>query len=191
MSAGMEIYLIRHTRVAVAPGICYGQTDVALADSFLSDAEQVRAKLPDAAQVVIYSSPLTRCRRLAEQFQPHQFQTDARLLEMNFGAWEQLAWDDVGLGALKSWTADVVNERCPGGESFLDQFHRIVAFWHELTQAAPARAFVVTHGGAIRALLAHLLDMPLAATLRLGVDFGGVSKVRVNDDISSVDYVNR
>lgn len=30
----MKLYLVRHTRVDVPSGICYGQTDVPLADSF-------------------------------------------------------------------------------------------------------------------------------------------------------------
>ena len=30
----MEIYVVRHTKVAIDKGICYGQTDAPLADSF-------------------------------------------------------------------------------------------------------------------------------------------------------------
>ena len=42
----MEIYLIRHTSVSVEAGICYGQSDVPVAESFAAEAAQVRAKLP-------------------------------------------------------------------------------------------------------------------------------------------------
>jgi len=41
----MEIYLIRHTAVQ-APGICYGHYDVPLADTFATEAAQLRTKLP-------------------------------------------------------------------------------------------------------------------------------------------------
>jgi alpha-ribazole phosphatase len=58
----MDIYLIRHTRTAAEAGLCYGQTDMALAESFADDMQEVRAKLPAiASDCPIFSSPLTRC----------------------------------------------------------------------------------------------------------------------------------
>ena len=41
----MKITLIRHTRVAVPPGICYGQTDVEVAPTFPEEAEAVRKNI--------------------------------------------------------------------------------------------------------------------------------------------------
>ena len=35
----MKVYLVRHTSVDVAPGTCYGQTDVPLRASFQEEAE--------------------------------------------------------------------------------------------------------------------------------------------------------
>ena len=51
--------------------------------------------------------------------------------------------------------------------------------------------YVVTHGGFIRALLAYLLDIPLEKSLRLGVDFGGVTKIHFIQNVPIVDYINR
>ena len=57
----MEIYLVRHTKVAVAPNICYGQSDVALAESFFEEAEIILRKLSNPKNFVCYSSPDPPC----------------------------------------------------------------------------------------------------------------------------------
>lgn len=184
--------MIRHTRVGVAPGICYGQTDVALADSFEAECKELRDKLPQLQAFRVYSSPLTRCRRLAECFGNHELRFDARLLELNFGDWEMQKWDDIGLGSLNAWSEDAAFTRCPKGESFFDQYHRTVAFWDELLAAPDERpTLIFTHGGVIRALIAHLLDMPLAKSLQLGVDFGGVTKISFMERVPIIHYINR
>ena len=188
----MELYVIRHTRVGIAPGICYGQTDVALADSFEVERDEVRNKLPQSQAFRVYSSPLSRCRRLAESLGSDEIRFDVRLLELNFGDWEMQKWDEIGLGALNAWSEDAAFTRCPNGESFLDQYHRTVAFWNELMAAPDDRpALIITHSGVIRALIAHLLDMPLAKSLQLGVDFGGMTKISFMEHVPIIDYMNR
>ena len=67
----MEITLIRHTAVDVPPGVCYGQTDVPLKDSFEQEAaatlERLKASMPEGGTFDhVYTSPLTRCVRLAD-----------------------------------------------------------------------------------------------------------------------------
>ncbi len=47
----MTIYLIRHTKVAVKPGICYGQSDVGLADSFNKEAKIIQDKISNFVEV--------------------------------------------------------------------------------------------------------------------------------------------
>ena len=43
----MKVYLVRHTSVDVAPGTCYGQTDVPLRASFQEEAEVCKKALQD------------------------------------------------------------------------------------------------------------------------------------------------
>lgn len=61
----MRLVLIRHTSVAVPRGICYGQTDVPLADSFPDEATMVKQRLSRYHFDCVYSSPLSRCVKLA------------------------------------------------------------------------------------------------------------------------------
>ena len=91
MSASHTLYLIRHPRPLIAPGVCYGRLDVAAEDP-LPIAAALRALLPAGAPV--WSSPLQRCRLLAGHLRP-QPRLDERLQEIDFGDWEGQAWDDI------------------------------------------------------------------------------------------------
>jgi hypothetical protein len=55
----MKVYLVRHTSVDVAPGTCYGQTDVPLRASFQEEAEACKKALQDTGMRFsrIYTSP--------------------------------------------------------------------------------------------------------------------------------------
>lgn len=187
----MEIYLVRHTTVDIEPGLCYGQSDVPLSTSFATEAETVREKLMPLDGFFVYSSPLSRCWKLVEFLHSGAVRIDPRLLEMHFGIWEQRHWDDIGDEHLKIWMADFVNQQCSGGESYRDVFERVVAFWNELRQQEFDRVLIVTHGGVIRALLTHLLDIPLQNAFRIVIDFGSVTKIRELDYGPVIDYVNR
>ena len=188
----MDIYLIRHTQVAVAPGICYGQSDVALADSYRVDWETLRAKLPNCKTKCVFSSPLSRCRLLAD-FLHSDVRVEPRLRELNFGRWELQAWDAIDRQEFDAWNADFVTRGCPGGESYHEQFQRATAFWDEYIAGNQGHTdvFLVTHSGSIRALLAYILEIPLEKSLRLGLDFGSVTKIHFVQDVPIVDYINR
>ena len=43
----MDVYLVRHTSVDVPRGVCYGQSDVLLKETFPQEGEGVKAKLND------------------------------------------------------------------------------------------------------------------------------------------------
>lgn len=187
----MDVYLIRHTRVAVETGFCYGQTDVPLAASFEAECAEVRTKLPQLHNMIVYSSPLQRCRTLAEHLSSGLIREDARLMEMHFGRWEQQRWDDIADAQLKEWMADFVHQPCVGGESFQDLFDRVVTFWHDFESQNRVDALIVTHGGVIRALLAHLLAIPLENVMRLSIDFGSVTKICIYEYGPVIKFVNR
>lgn len=165
---------IRHTCVAVAPGICYGQTDVSLADSYPQELEQLKTKLDGLTFDAVFCSPLTRCRQLAQDLFPGMaIQFDERLMELNFGQWEMQPWDAVSETAeAQAWFADYVNIRTPGGESFRDLINRTASFLHELKQQQTGRVAVVAHGGILRALYCLLNQIAPGDVFRQQVDYG-------------------
>ena len=87
---------MRHTRPAVPKGVCYGITDLDLAPTFDDEAAAIVAALPPADRLV--SSPLRRCRRLAERIGVARGLApafDDRLRELDFGAWEGVPWNAI------------------------------------------------------------------------------------------------
>lgn len=188
----MEFYLIRHTQVKIEPGTCYGQTDVPLAASFPQECERIQCKLPQIPDWQVYSSPLHRCQKLAKYLSNGSLTSDPRIMELNFGAWELKRWSEIEVGqAANIWFSDFVNQRCPQGESFQELFERSVAFWEDLCQQLHPYNLVITHGGVIRALLSYFLNFPLANAMRITIDYGSVTKVRMLEYGTVVDYINR
>ncbi|OGX91318.1 histidine phosphatase family protein [Hymenobacter coccineus] len=177
----MIIHLIRHTAVQ-APGICYGHHDVPLADTFAAEAAALLAKLPPAPAggYHAFSSPAARCRALAEAV-TNDYTLDERLREMNFGVWENRLWTDLPRAETEPWMADYVTLAPPAGETFGALQQRAAAFLAELAAGADGAdqgpVLVFTHGGTIRALLAHCLEMPLRNAFRLRIDYASVTKI--------------
>ena len=152
----MKLLLIRHTSVGVPPGTCYGQTDVPLAPTFPQEAEVVKNQLKNFHFDKVFSSPLSRCVKLAEFCGYPDAEKDARLLELNFGEWEMKAFDEINDPVLAEWFEDYINVRPPGGESVMMQQHRFLNFIDDLKKDTSLDTVALfTHGGIlINALVA-------------------------------------
>jgi alpha-ribazole phosphatase len=189
----MDIYLIRHTKTDTLKGLCYGQSDVPLEKSFLEEVHQLQQKLPEIkANSMIYSSPLKRCVKLAERFSDN-VTTDARLLELDFGDWENKRFDDIDAAVLQQWMDDFVHVTPPNGESFIDLCQRAGSFWQDIVRGihpASEQILIVTHAGVIRALLAHILRMPPASAFQFQIDVGSVHKLQHLDNYTYINYIN-
>jgi len=186
----MDIYLIRHTQTANSVSLCYGQTDVVLADSYADEMANLHNKLPEFADdCSVFSSPLTRCLQLAQTFSDNVI-TDERLLELNFGDWEGLQFDAIDPDVLQHWTDNLVTAKPPHGENFEELYLRATAFWKDILASDAKQVLVFTHAGVIRALLAQVLNMPLANAFQLRIDSGSVHKLRLIDNYLYVEYIN-
>ena len=169
----MILHLIRHPKPRIASGICYGRLDL-LAENSADVAEKLRLDLP--AGLPLWSSPLLRCRELAECLHP-QPMFDERLAEMNFGDWEGQAWDDIPRAQLDAWAADVAGYTPPGGESPLSLQRRALDFIADLSVP---EAVIVTHAGVIRTLLAHWQGLPPERWPELVFAYGSCTRVEVH-----------
>ncbi|MCB2376810.1 alpha-ribazole phosphatase family protein [Hymenobacter sp. BT635] len=191
----MDIYLIRHTSVATAAGICYGQSDVGLSERYEQEKArlcQVLAAGLGAGAVRAYASPLSRCRILAEDVVAVPVCLDERLKEYHFGRWELQAWAELPGPELAAWKADFVTMPAPGGESFEQVQQRAVAFLAEvLTGPAADDVLIFAHAALIRTLICHCLELPLANAFRLNIDYGSVTRLRHEHGRFLLDYVNR
>jgi alpha-ribazole phosphatase len=153
----MTLYLVRHPQPDVAPGLCYGASDVPVLEAELARVHAALTKQGLQA-LPIYASPLQRCALLAERLAPGRVTLDARLAEMNFGAWELRPWSDIPRSDVDAWAADLLHYRPGGAENVLDVAHRVQAFADEVRGSS---ALVICHAGTIRLLTALHGGAPL------------------------------
>lgn len=150
----MEIILIRHTSVEVPPGICYGQTDVGLRETFQEEAaitlKKLKSHLNEGEEFdQVYTSPLSRCVRLATYCGYADAEKDDRIMEINFGDWEMKPYDHIDDPKLQEWYADYLNVAASGGESFAMQYKRVSSFLNELKEKNYNKVAIFAHGGVL------------------------------------------
>jgi alpha-ribazole phosphatase len=188
----LKLTLVRHTSLQIAPGICYGQTDVDVAASFMQEAAATRAKLQALNVDAVFSSPLQRCVKLAHALALAEMKQDERLKELHFGEWEMQAWDDIPREIFDAWAHNYADLAPPYGETFTQLQQRGVDFLTEVTKThAHQHVLVVTHGGMIRAMLAHVLNMQLKGLFRFHVDYGSMTQLDFSGTVPKVNFVNR
>lgn len=174
----MEVILVRHTAVDVPAGTCYGQTDVPLKASFEQEAAATKAALEACGPIDhAYTSPLSRCTRLAAYCGHAGAERDTRILEIDFGAWEMQRFDEITDPHLQDWYADHIHTAVTGGESFMQQYQRVSRFLDELRERPWQRVAVFAHGGVLVCAQVYAgLVTPEAAFAALP-PFGGLVRI--------------
>ena len=169
----MEVILIRHTSVDVPPGVCYGQTDVPLKPTFEAEAavtaENLKAYLPFDH---VYTSPLTRCVRLATYCGYPDAERDKRIMEINFGDWEMKPFEQNEDPRLQEWYADYMNVAATDGESFAMQYRRVGQFLDELRKKPYTRVLICAqlYAGILKAEEAFDALTPYGGIVRINLD---------------------
>ena len=173
-----------------------GHSDTALSPAGRRQARAlagiVKKNLPD----VIYTSDLKRASQtasiIARGLRMRPFR-DKRLREMNFGIWEgktgrQLA--EEGSKAYRDWCRGRrVNP--PRGESFKHISARVHTVLNEiLKKHAQKTVVIVSHGGAIKMMIARALRLPLRSLWSFRLDPASLSVIHVYPDFMQVVYLN-
>ncbi len=188
----LKLTLIRHTSLQIAPGVCYGQTDVDVSVSFMQEVAATKNKLANIDIDAVFCSPLQRCVKLANALELAQITHDDRLKELHFGDWEMQAWDDIPRDYFDEWAQNYAHMAPPNGETFGELQTRGVTFINEiLHHYLHQHVVAVTHGGMIRAMVAHVLNMQLKGLFRINVDYGSVTQLDFSNDIPKINFVNR
>ncbi len=141
--------MIRHTSVAVPKGTCYGWSDVPVADTFEQEASQTLSMLRGKTFDQVFSSPLSRARKLAAFCGYPSPVVDDRLKEMNMGEWEMQRYDEIHDEALQRWYEDYMHLPATGGESFPMLYARVAQFLEELRARPYRQVAVFAHGGVL------------------------------------------
>lgn len=182
MARGL-ILLARHPRPLVSSRICYGRTDVALAEPAERGAEALLtacAPWTGADPIArIVSSPAARAlsvARAAASATGAPVHVDDRLAEMDFGAWENRPWAALPRAEIDAWAADQLGYRPGGGETVAEMVGRVRRAWRTLSSAADA-TLVVTHAGPIRCLRHVAMRERLEDALAASIAYGSVTVV--------------
>jgi alpha-ribazole phosphatase len=153
LASAIVLHCWRHPPAQGAAGRCIGRTDLAVDPRKAKRlAHRVRAHarrhgLPRVAWV----STLRRARDVGAWLRRWgwQLHVDARLVEVDFGAWDGERWADIAWSQVRVWENDLLHHAPGGGESLAQLMQRVQAF---VADVAGARV-LVTHGGWINALL--------------------------------------
>jgi alpha-ribazole phosphatase len=178
------IFLIRHTTPMVPDGVCYGLTDLPVAETFSREVNIIRDKLNAFLPEAVFSSPLQRCSLLADALFPgRSIKYNDQLVELNFGHWEMSKWNDIDQSLLKDWGNRFWDFSPPAGESFAQLHQRVISVWNQGIIANGCRNIaIVSHSGVMRAILMHLLHIPHSKIFNLNLSYGAVIKVSYTDE---------
>lgn len=182
-SKNMDIIMVRHTLVGVPKGTCYGWSDVPVADTFEEEAALTKANLDaifaDGQPDAIYSSPLTRAKKLAAYCGFESPLLDERLKEMNMGDWEMQRYDEIKDNALQMWYNDYMNLRSTNGEGFPDLYARVSGFLDELRGKDYRRVAIFAHGGVLLCAGIYARLFPKEDCFSHLVECGGMQRLHI------------
>jgi alpha-ribazole phosphatase len=197
-----SIWLIRHALVAEnARAILYGTMDVELCPTTLVEqAPMYRAlaeRLPRPASWVV--TPLSRTLRTAEAifaagYPAQPLAVEPGLIEQHLGNWQGLVHADLPARLLKPkhpfWPL-AGTERPPGGETFAEMIVRVGPALEGLADRRRGENVVaVSHGGAIRAAVAHCLRIEADNALHLSINNLSLTRLERHPDGWRVVCVN-
>ncbi len=161
-----------------------GTTDVPLSETGWRQMHAAVAGKAGWQRVIC--SPLQRCRDFAEA-QAEQlgvpFVVQEQWREIDFGSWEGRQISEVwktDREAIAQYFRDPGSVTPEGGENMLDARERLAGAWQSLLrQYRNEHLLVVQHGGTIRLLLGHLLNMPMASITQFEVPYASITRIKV------------
>jgi broad specificity phosphatase PhoE len=197
-----NFWLIRHALVEEnARAVLYGTMDVEICPTTLVEQapiyQALAARLPHPATWFV--TPLSRTRRTAEEIQAAGYgeaplAVEPALIEQRMGEWQGLVYADLPQRltmqkhAFWPFSGD---ERPPGGESFAEVIIRVGEGLERLAEDhAGADLVIVSHGGAIRAAVAHALQVGATNALHLSVNNLSLTRLERHPDAWRVVCVN-
>jgi broad specificity phosphatase PhoE len=164
-----KILLARHCSTGERYRGCFvGATDLPVGTEAPEEGARLAEVLGPFAPAVTFCSPYLRVRQtvelLVERLPLGEIQVKYDLREIDFGRWEGSRFAELGAGdaeLVKRWSAWNEDFVFPEGEAVADFLARTGSMAASLAARPEGSILVVAHGGVIRALLCHLLKLPL------------------------------
>lgn len=187
MTKQFEIYAVRHGQsVANETNTIQGQTSTPLSDFGRKQAATLTERLAGLDFSAIYSSDLDRAMDTARIAVPSMAPIPTlELREWNLGIFQGLTRSEVEKRYPEAWQAFLDAKpgyRIPGGESTADVEARMDSFMNMIVQRHDdGRILVVSHCGALRAMLKRVLGVTTAWPMQPQVANASVSRFVCKD----------
>jgi alpha-ribazole phosphatase len=157
-------------------------------------AAQLADALRDLPLAAVYTSPLERAAVTAEAIAAaHRLQPVVvdDLREVDFGGADGVPFEELPSELQRGLLENPTEVRFPGGESYAELRGRVTAACDEIVARHPgAEVAVVSHAGAIRAVLATWLSMADGAVFRLDQRHASINVVDWTEGTPFVRVVN-
>ena len=163
----MKLLLVRHGQTDWNLNRRFqGQRDIPLDAIGIQQATALANRLSHEHIDVIFTSDLQRAHETANIIAAQhacEIHVEARLREMNFGAWEGLTYDEIKQNepsALAAREADIFTTAAPDGETLNQLTARVESVLNDLrAQYANKTILIAAHGGPLQILLCLALDL--------------------------------
>lgn len=194
----MKLILVRHGDIAAdVSGKCHGATDIELSETGIRQALALQRRFAEEQIDIIYSSTLKRGIKTAEAIANDHDITiinDPGINEVNFGLIEGLTFEDA-CGRYPDvadlWRQGSQDLCFPNGESFHELHNRTLKFLERLQNyKANQTVMVVAHGGPLRIMICHLLDISVSHHWQFAMSRASVSELSVYPGGSILERLN-
>ena len=188
--------LVRHGAYPLIGRALGGREAHSLDEEGHAQAARVAAALEGRGVVAVVSSPVQRARETAAPIGARlglPVAVAPEFAEIDFGRWTGATFASLhGAPGWRAWNAFRSTAPVPGGETMLAAQARAVAGVARLALAWPeGEVVVVSHADIIKAVLAHVLGMPLDLLRRMEVGPGSVSRIALHEEDARVLGMNQ
>lgn len=178
-------FLLRHAAHDNVGGYLAGRMPgVRLGEAGRAQARRLGERMKRERFAAIHTSPRERTQETAEAValasSIAQVEVAPELDEIDFGdAWSGKDFETLNKdGRWRRWNQVRSLTRTPGGETMLDVQHRALGLMERLAaQYASATLVLVTHADVIKAIISHVLGLPVDAWNRFDIDPASVSSI--------------
>ena len=180
-----NVYLVRHGTPQLPDGKrrCIGRTDIPISAVGKTDGYRLQEWFARKQVQAVFTSPLRRCTATAHAIANQSIPVieEARLQELDMGAWENLTFDEIAV----RWPA-LYEQRGrhmgtvppPGGESFAQGGARFSEALESILACSSGDIVVVSHAGVMRGFLCGLTRTPFDNVRDIPQPCGGISHVQ-------------
>ena len=174
------IDILRHGELQTAGLFCANESEPLSKDGL----KHCQSATQKGQWDVIVSSPYKRCKDFAEQLAEEKqcpLHINKAFQEMNFGDWTgqtlKSLWEKNETAFTQLWQSPETFV-APNGEAMLAFIKRVQHAWKQLLKEHAGQSILlITHAGIIRALLAEILNISQASTLRFHLGYAEFTQV--------------